>query len=1159
MIDDIKIQEMLEKCDPSDLVGTSETLGGSRLSSRQKIAYSATERDKILKNTTFFRVNCLTFEKNFPRQEAFENVINALKNSECRIIYYLRGCSGKVDFFVGISPPDGCSRYNRRDYADMLERVFKGNFTGSEISEADSSVTQFLTEDLTFKTVLGVPSRNTDKEDLAFQSVDRLVNVMNAGRYGAGSGQDFHVLVIWETVDLHQIQEFGFQVENLYNRLSVYAHASAQQSSQNSSQNGTSVQKGISESRTEGKTSGTSSGTSTGSSTSNSEGISDSVSTSSGSTTGSSKNTTSGKSTSKTTGSSTSETKGNSDSLTEGTSSGSSETNGTNEGKSEGKSESTSSGRNSTSYSTNGGKSWSKSTNQGSNSSKTIGSSTSETTGTSTSDTQGSSTSTSEGNSTSSSSTKGETKGKSHSVTTGKSTTESTGTNESVSASTTSSTTESSGKSESTSSGTSIAVTSEIKNKRALDILKYIDEELMPRIRRGIAKGMYRTAVYVGAGTSLNCDLLCNTLLSLTQGEKSFNNSVYGVELADSKLPSLFEIARCRVEESPSVVYSHLLNSRPVKDNFADVGTWLTAQEIGMLAGFPQKEVPGLELRERVSFGLNVGDCKDQLLLGKMMQEGNCLEQNEVCLSRKELTRHVFIAGTTGSGKTTTCHRILASSASAEHSLPFLVVEPAKTEYRALVKSGTPGFDEIIVFTVGNGIGVPFRFNPLEFLEEETLSGHIDQLKAAFMASFDMEAAIPNLMEQGLYEVYRRMGWDIESGKNRYLQNRHDAWCCGGSFFPTLSDYIDVVVELVKHKGFDDRLRDEYIGSIRARLDSLINGTKGAIFDTQLSVDFNDLLDRKVIIELEDVKSSEDKSFMMALIISRLAETIKARHRRDPGFIHVTLIEEAHRLLTRVMPGDSQNRKMGVELFSDLLAEIRKYGESLIIVDQIPSKLASEVLKNTNTKIIHKLFSRDDKDAVGDTMALDERQRKYLSYLQSGEAVVFTQGWKQPVNVKVDMIGNGSGDDVEDEEVFRNGREYWFSQVKYLCPFIPDLQQYNAELQWEQLIELSGTIKRFIRECLSNSQNSSDKELWQDNLKAIQGLCGDENLFKSISKKLLLNYYVRRQLFNDSRRRLNYQDYVEKIEDKIEKNWPGIIKRLETGGDVSVVINFVPD
>ena len=35
-----------------------------------------------------------------------------------------------------------------------------------------------------------------------------------------------------------------------------------------------------------------------------------------------------------------------------------------------------------------------------------------------------------------------------------------------------------------------------------------------------------------------------------------------------------------------------------------------------------------------------------------------------------------------------------------------------------------------------------------------------------------------------------------------------------------------------------------------------------------------------------------------------------------------------------------------------MLAEVRKYGESLMIVDQIPNKLTPEVLKNTNTKLL---------------------------------------------------------------------------------------------------------------------------------------------------------------------------------------------------------------
>ncbi|MBQ7609343.1 MAG: ATP-binding protein [Desulfovibrionaceae bacterium] len=465
-----------------------------------------------------------------------------------------------------------------------------------------------------------------------------------------------------------------------------------------------------------------------------------------------------------------------------------------------------------------------------------------------------------------------------------------------------------------------------------------------------------------------------------------------------------------------------------------------------MLAGMPQKEVPGLELREQLSFGLNISkpESGDELELGHMMQEGSHLHR-PVSLDRKELSKHVFIAGATGSGKTTTCHRLLASSATSSEGLPFLVVEPAKTEYRSLLSDRR--FSNALIFTVGNEEGVPFRCNPFEFFPEESLSGHVDLLKANFMASFDMEAAIPNLLEEGLYRAYEAYGWNFRNKSNKFLDNRDEAWHCGGRYFPTISSYIEIILQLVDEKGFDERLRDEYKGSIRARLDSLRAGSKGLMLDTPVSVDFMEIIDKQVILELEGLKSGEDKAFLMSIILGRMTEALKIRHRQDATFRHITLIEEAHRLLTRPMPGDSPNRKLGVETFTDLLAEVRKYGESLIIVDQIPSKLAPEVLKNTNTKIIHKLFARDDKDVVGDTMALSDKQKAYLSHLMPGEAVVFSQGWKKPVDVQVEKLHGIATDDQEiaQDAVNEAGWSYWLAHPEIFCaglsPDMPGLSQ----------------------------------------------------------------------------------------------------------------------
>ena len=150
---------------------------------------------------------------------------------------------------------------------------------------------------------------------------------------------------------------------------------------------------------------------------------------------------------------------------------------------------------------------------------------------------------------------------------------------------------------------------------------------------------------------------------------------------------------------------------------------------------------------------------------------------------------------------------------------------------------------------------------------------------------------------------------------------------------------------------------------------------------------------------MENMKSPEDKALLMGFILTRLSAVIKEEHKNNHNFMHLTLIEEAHRLLSKVEYGDSGSKKAAVETFSDMLAEIRKYGEGLIIVDQIPNKLAPEVLKNTNTKIIHKILARDDKEAVGDTMLMDDKQKKYLSSLEVGNAIIFSENTDSPVHV----------------------------------------------------------------------------------------------------------------------------------------------------------------
>ncbi|MFB7898226.1 DUF853 domain-containing protein, partial [Streptomyces xiamenensis] len=108
-----------------------------------------------------------------------------------------------------------------------------------------------------------------------------------------------------------------------------------------------------------------------------------------------------------------------------------------------------------------------------------------------------------------------------------------------------------------------------------------------------------------------------------------------------------------------------------------------------------------------------------------------------------------------------------------------------------------------------------------------------------------------------------------------------------------------------------------------------------------------------------------------------------------------------HRLLKNALPGSTAAHS--VELFGSLLAEVRAYGEGILVAEQIPSKLLPDVIKNTAVKIVHRLPAADDRTAVGATMNLNAPQSRHLVSLPPGRAAVFVDGMDRPVRVAVPL------------------------------------------------------------------------------------------------------------------------------------------------------------
>lgn len=565
----------------------------------------------------------------------------------------------------------------------------------------------------------------------------------------------------------------------------------------------------------------------------------------------------------------------------------------------------------------------------------------------------------------------------------------------------------------------------ETTNRHLERLEKHISETQIKRYELGASKGLFLTAIYLCAKRPPAYERLAFAFQAIFQGNQSLYNPllVQKIHFSKNDVEKLFGIHyhNKTMLDATSLIKSQFIN----ENNFPAHATLLNSGELALLAGLPTKEVCGISLRKNVDFSVNPARPKETgFELGNIILNGRELTNAKVNLDKKLLNQHIFISGVTGAGKTTTCQQLLLKS-----ELPFLVIEPAKTEYRTLYQIDK----EMQFYTLNNENISPFRFNPFELLPSEQLLSHIDTLKATFAAVFPMEASMPYLIEEAIVKSYESKGWDINTSKNYFYS---DPWQSNGECFPIMSEMLVELEHVIESKKFGQELQEKYRGSLISRLDNLTIGSKGRMLNTRRSIDIIQMMKQKVVIELEELKDEQDKALIMGLLIGRVAEAVKYLHRQDHNFQHLTLIEEAHRLLEKTDGYQDGAKKLGVNLFANLLAEVRKYGEGLIIADQIPNKLAVEVLKNTNTKIIHRLFASDDRRTMGETIGLEDEQIEFLPMLKAGEAIIYSAGWHGAVRMQVNKINDTNAKVMDETIIAEHSKARIFQQRHRLFPLL---------------------------------------------------------------------------------------------------------------------------
>ena len=413
----------------------------------------------------------------------------------------------------------------------------------------------------------------------------------------------------------------------------------------------------------------------------------------------------------------------------------------------------------------------------------------------------------------------------------------------------------------------------------------------------------------------------------------------------------------------------------------------ISGAELALAMNLPKKSVPGFSLIECAAFGREISSYdksySGDVYLGKI-HHMHRNEEKTVELNRASFTSHVFVTGSTGSGKSNTVYTLLDSL-----NTKFMVIEPAKGEYKyaftenVKVYGSNPHMTELL------------KINPFVFNDSIHVYEHIDRLLDVFNVCWPMYAAMPAVLKDAIIKAYEKCGWDLMSSENKL-----------GRIFPTFSDVCDEIDEIINYSDYSDENKGNYRGSLKTRLNSLTNGLNRLIFCSGDLSD-QDLFEQNTIIDLSRIGSSENKSLIMGLLVIRLQEYRMSERVVDSKTLrHVTVLEEAHNLLRRASVSSSEDggniAGKSVEMISNAIAEMRSYGEGFIIVDQSPSLLDMSAIRNTNTKIILRLPDKDDRELVGRAANLSDEQIQELARLQRGVAAIYQNEWVQPVLCMVD-------------------------------------------------------------------------------------------------------------------------------------------------------------
>ena len=357
--------------------------------------------------------------------------------------------------------------------------------------------------------------------------------------------------------------------------------------------------------------------------------------------------------------------------------------------------------------------------------------------------------------------------------------------------------------------------------------------------------------------------------------------------------------------------------------------------------------------------------------------------------------------------------------------IPFMLIEPVKTEYRGLkafkmhpdprIRSLA---NDLEVFPVGNKRLSHFKLNPLERIPGIDLDEHIENLLGCFMAAMPVSGPLPALLLEALEKVY-----EIYPDPD---------------YPPVMTDLVEAAITVLDSKNYSPETKSDIRTALEVRIGRLTHGSIGKVFQCRYSVpSFERLMTVPSVLELNRY-SDEQACLLTLFILNRIRQTRKVSTVKiDRPIYYAVILEEAHVIIGRgsdAKPSEDNpdTKAYATEFVCRMLAELRAYKVCVIIIDQLPSAIAPEVIKMTGSKLALLQVDQQERQAIGGTMLLRPEELDDMARLGPGDGFLFTQGYFRARRIRTVNLHEqlDLNTELHDDELLAIIKEEeWFKQA----------------------------------------------------------------------------------------------------------------------------------